>query len=49
MALSDAELFAIWDAPWTEHPDLTVRELEAMSLRAVADAAIADFSEEIMR
>jgi hypothetical protein len=52
VALSDAELVAVADAVWREWEDgdgrETIPEVEARALRAVADAAVADFSEELM-
>lgn len=48
MALSDGELFAIWDKPWDENAGLSMREVEALSLRAVAEAAVAEFCREVM-
>lgn len=52
MALSDADLRTAWDQVWGEWEDSTkpdpIPAVEARALRAVADAAVADFSEELM-
>lgn len=53
MALTDEELVAIADAVWSEWEDgtdqVTIPEVNARALRAVAEAAVADFAEELMR
>ena len=52
MALSDEDLDAVADAVWRSWEDgdgrETVPQVWARVLRAVADAAVADFAEELM-
>lgn len=50
MALSDAELWAVWDGVWEslETDPRTIREVETLAIRAVADAAVAEFCREVM-
>ena len=52
MALSDAELDAIHEAVWREWEEADKPEaippVRARALRAVADAAVADFAQEVM-
>jgi len=52
VALSDDELVAVSDAVWRSWEDgdgrETIPEVERRMLRAVADAAVADFAEELM-
>lgn len=52
MALTDAELSAVWDRVWSEWEDSTkpdpIPAVEARALRAVADAAVQAFAEELM-
>lgn len=49
MALTDEQLCSIWEDAWQAAPESeTIHDLERRALRAVAEAAVADFAAELM-
>lgn len=48
--MTDDELVAVWDEAWKHAgPKETIRDGERRCLRAVAEAAVSEFAEEMIR